>query len=155
MRKEFYALYDMMAGSNKVENMHVFGTVLKEIMEWMIQNKPELAQQWLEKLESVRWNNYLTPKEAEMIVSEMEPQAPWSREQWKSSMQQRGLPLEKEPCYNSCALYVAMNMKMSDSSATLSKYVDSSKIFNMVHDLAVDLLTDKDSVFNIREYFKV
>jgi hypothetical protein len=40
MRKEFYALYNMMANSEKVEFMHVFGKVQKEMMEWFIVNKP-------------------------------------------------------------------------------------------------------------------
>ena len=73
MKKEFYELYDMMAMSHDVENMRTFGNVHKEMMEWMIQNKPDLAQEWIGKLESIKWCNYLTPKEAEKIVSEMVP----------------------------------------------------------------------------------
>ena len=153
MKNEFYALYNMMASSNKVENMHTFGNVHKEMMEWFIQNKPDLAQEWLYKLESIKWKNYLTPKEADKIVADMQPKAPWSREQWKAAMEQHGYPLGKETCYNKCALYVTMNMIMSDSSETLSKYVDSNKMFDAVYELAVDKLTDKDNVFNIRKYF--
>lgn len=44
---------------------------------------------------------------------------------------------------------------MSDSSETLSKYVRKEDIFKAVHDLAVDKLTDKDKVFNIRAYFSL
>lgn len=153
MKKEFYALYNMMANSEKVENMHIFGQVHKEMMDWFIQNKPELAQEWLEKLSSIKWKNYLTPKEAEKIVAGMEPKAPWSRDQWKAAMQQEGYPIEHEPDYNSCALWVAMNMIMSDSSQTLTKYVDGAKMFKIVHDLAVDKLTDHDGKFAIRSYF--
>ena len=155
MRKEFYALYNMMANSQKVENMRVFGTVHKEMMEWMIANKPAEAKEWLDKLESIRWRNYLTPKEAETIVGEMEPKAPWSRDQWKQAMESAGFALEKEPYYNSCSLWVTMNMIMSDSSATLAKYVDNGNMFKLVHDLAVDKLCDKDQVFSIRQYFNV
>ena len=82
----------MMAMSHDVENMRTFGNVHKEMMEWMIQNKPDLAQEWIGKLESIKWCNYLTPKEAEKIVSEMVPKAPWSREAWKNAMQSLGLP---------------------------------------------------------------
>ena len=153
MKKEFNALYDMMAGSNKVEFMHTFGQVHKEMFEWMIANRPQDAQEWLDKLESIRWKNYLTPKEAERIVSKMEPKAPWTREQWKAAMEQHGFALEKEPCFNRCALWVTMNMIMSDSGETLAKYVENDKLFNLVHGLAVDKLTDKDEVFNIRHYF--
>lgn len=48
-----------------------------------------------------------------------------------------------------------MNMVMSDSSATLLKYVGEDELFSVIYDLAVDKLTDKDEVFKIREYFKV
>ena len=153
MKKEFYELYDMMAMSHDVENMRTFGNVHKEMMEWFIQNKPSEAEEWLMKLESIKWKNYLTPKEAERIVAGMEPKAPWTRDQWKSAMQQNGFELQHEPCYNSCALWVTMNMIMSDSSETLGKYVDSASLFKVVHDLAVDKLTDKDGKFCIRKYF--
>lgn len=153
MKKEFESLYNLMANSHEVAYMRTFGNVHKEMMEWMIANKPDLAQEWIWKLEAIKWKNYLTPKEAESIVANMNPRAPWSRDQWKSAMAQHGFDLEKEPCYNSCALWVTMNMIMSDSSETLSKYVDSDNMFKAVYDLAVDKLTDKDSMFDIRRYF--
>lgn len=155
MKKEFQALYNMMANSNKVEFMHTFGTVHKEMMDWFIQNKPELAQEWINKLESIRWKNYLTPKEAEAIVAKMEPKAPWTREQWSQAMQQQGLNMEREPYFNRCALWTVMNMIMSDSSGTVEKYVDADSLFEFIHDLAVDKLCDKDEKFNVRTYFGV
>lgn len=155
MTEKFDSLYGTMATSSNVANMRIFGKVHKEMMTWMIQNKPELAQEWIDKLESINWKNYVTGKEAEKIVSEMEPKAPWTREQWKLAMDQHGFDTEKAPCYNRCALWVTMNMIMSDSSETLSKYVDESNHFKAVHDLAIDKLTDKDGKFNIRTYFNV
>lgn len=155
MRNEFYALYNMMADSHEVGYMRTFGNVHKEMMEWMIANKPEAAQEWIDKLGSIKWKNYLTPKEAERIVSGMNPKAPWSRDTWRQAMEQAGFDLEKEPYYNRCALWVTMNMIMSDSSETLTKYVDNGNLFSLVHDLAVDKLTDKDMAFNIRHYFNV
>ena len=153
MLKEFYALYNLMANSQNVYFMHIFGMVHKEMMEWMIANKPEAAKEWLEKLESIRWKNYLTQKEAEKIVAGMQPRAPWNREVWKNAMQEAGYDIEKEPCFNSCALWVTMNMIMSDSSETLAKYVGNDNLLKVVHDLAVDKLTDKDEVFSVRRYF--
>ena len=155
MRREFNALYSMMADSNDIRFMHTFGQVQKEVMELAIVNKPELAQDWLDKLESIKWGNYLTPKEAQKIIDGMEPTAPWKLDQWQAAMQQYGYPVEKQPHYNRCALWVTMNMIMSDSSETLAKYVDGPKLFRLVHDLAVDKLTDKDKRFDIRDYFKV
>ena len=155
MKQEFNTLYNLMAGQQNVEYMRTFGNVHKEMMDWFIANKPELAQEWIDKLASIRWRNYLTLKEASRIVEKMQPQAPWSRDQWRAAMEQHQLPLDKEPEYNSNALWVAMNMEMSDSSNTLAKYIDKDRLFAAVYDLAVDKLTDKDRVFNIREYFKV
>ena len=155
MKKEFYALYDRMASSKNVSYMRTFGNVHKEMMEWMIANRPNDAMEWIEKLESIRWKNYLTPREAEEIVAVMIPKAPWSREQWKAAMAQHGYDMEHEPCYNQCALWVVMNMLMSDSSATFEKFVDSGDLFQFVHALAVDKLTDKDGIFDVRHYFDV
>ena len=155
MRKEFLALYNMMANSTNVNFMHIFGQVHKEMMEWMIANKPDAAKEWLDKLNSIRWNNYLTPKEAEKIVSEMKPSAPWSREKWQDAMTQHGYKMEEEPYYNSYALWVTMDMIMSDSSETIEKYVGNDKLFNAVHDLAVDKLCDEDKKFSIRHYFSL
>jgi hypothetical protein len=153
MRQEFYALYNMMANSDKVENMHTFGNVQKEMFEWFVANKPELAQEWLWKLSSIKWKNYLTPKEADKIVADMNPKAPWGRDQWRATMEQHGYDLEHEPCYNQYALFVTMEMIMSDSQETLKKYVADDKLFDAVYELAVDKLTDKDMNFNIRHYF--
>lgn len=155
MKNEFAALYEKMANSNEVKNMHVFGEVHKEMMEWMIHNRPTEAQEWIEKLSSIGWNNFLTQREAEKIVSSMNPKAPWSREMWRMTMGQHGLPLAKEPCYNTCALWVTMSMIMSDSSETIRNYIDEDALFKFVHDLAVDKLTDKDEIFNIRDYFNL
>ena len=46
-------------------------------------------------------------------------------------------------------------MVMSDSGSTLKKYVSEENLFDVVYELAVDKLTDKDGVFSIRKYFSV
>ena len=155
MKKEFTTLYDMMADSDNVENMRVFGQVHKEMMDWFINNKSELAQEWLDKLESIKWKNYLTPKEADTIVTNMDPKAPWGFDQWKQAMKQNEFALCEDPDYNMYALWAVMNMIISDSGSTLNKYIDGDNMFKVVYDLAVDKLTDKDGVFNIRKYFSL
>lgn len=155
MKKEFDALYDMMANSNKVENMHTFGQVHKEMMDWFIANKPDLAQEWMEKLQSIKWKNYLTPKEAEKIIKGMNPSAPWSMDQWKTAMKEHGFETSREPYYNQCALFVVMSMKVSDSGDTLAKYIAGDKLFEAVYHLAEDALTDKDGHFSVRKYFNL
>lgn len=155
MRDKYWSLYEYMANSKKPENMKAFGRVMTQMMEDMIYNSPTKAEEYINKLESIKWDNYLTATEAEKIVAAMEPKAPWSREQWRVAMEQHGYLLEEWPCYNRCALYVTMNMIMSDSSATIGKYVASEDLFKLVHDVAVDKLKDADGKFNIRAYFEV
>ena len=155
LKEKYWSLYEYMANSKNPENMKMFGRVMTTMMEDLIQSNPSKAEEYINKLEGVKWKNYLTPAEADKIVSQMEPKAPWSRDQWKAAMDQSGFPLEEWPCYNRCALYVTMNMIMSDSSATLSKFVDNNDLFKVVYALAVDKLKDKDEKFNVRVYFSV
>lgn len=160
--KQAYAeLYGYMANSQDPENMKAFGKVMTKMYGWFVDNKPDKAQEWLEELDAIRWHNYLTPKEAEAIVAKMEPKAPWSREVWRNAMQSLRLKTEDEPCYNSCALWVAMNMIYTDHAETIAENVLNKRLADVpteqivtgVHALALDLLCDKDGVFNIRTYF--
>lgn len=155
LKEKYWSLYEYMANSQKPEYMKAFGRVMTTMMDDMIHNNPSKAEEYINKLESIKWKNYLTPAEADKIVSQMEPKAPWSREQWKDAMEKHGFPLEEWPCYNRCALYVTMNMIMSDSSKTLSNFVQGDNLFKMVYGLAVDKLKDQDEMFNVRVYFYV
>lgn len=155
LREKYQELYSKMASGTNVEKMKLFGRVMGDMMEELIRTQPEKAEEYLERLEAVKWKNYLTHKEAEKIVTGMEPTAPWDFEQWKQAMSQAGLEMEEWPCYNKYALWAAMNMKISDSGETIQKYVNSSNMFKFVHELAIDSLKDRDEVFNIRKYFGV
>lgn len=155
LKEKYHALYQHMVASKKTENMKVFGSVMTAMIDDMITSNPSKAEEYISRLESIKWKNYLTPKEAEKIVEEMNPKAPWSREQWKTAMSQHGYELEHEPCYNPCALWVVMNMLMSNSGSTLPKYVEADNLFAVVHDLAVDQLKDADGKFMVRDYFGV
>lgn len=160
MKQKFDELYNYMATSNNVTYMRVFGNVHKEMMDWFIANKPELAQEWIEKLCSIKWNNYLTAKEAEKIVASMNPKAPWSRDAWKQAMDSLGFVVEEEPYYNSCALWVVMNMVYSDSANSIASIigvplaeVSEEQMIKAVQALSVDKLCDADGRFNVRSYF--
>lgn len=156
LKEKYYELYGYMAQSKDPKNMKTFGHVMNEMFEWFVANKTDAAQSWIEKLESVKWKNYLAPSEADKIVAAMKPQAPWTRDQWNAAMEKSGYEKEEWPCFNKCALYTTMNMIMSDSSNTLSKYMeDEGDLFAFVHDLALDKLHDADGRFSIREYFHV
>lgn len=160
MKQKFDELYNYMASSNKVEYMRAFGIVQHEMMDWMIANKPELAQEWIEKLCAIKWDNYLTTKEAEKIVASMNPKAPWARDVWKQAMDSLGFAKEEEPCYNSCALWVVMNMVYSDSANSIAAIIGhpladipAEQMIKAVHALAVDKLKDADKRFSVRSYF--
>ena len=153
LQEKYLSLYEYMANSKKPENMKAFGRVMTAMMDDMITSNPSKAEEYINKLEAIKWRNYLTPAEADKIVAAMEPKAPWSRDQWKTAMEQKGLQLEEWPFYNRCALYATMNMIMSDSSNTLSKFVNNGDLFKLVYELAVDKLKDTDRRFMIRSYF--
>lgn len=159
MKKKFHELYQLMATSQNVAFMHVFGNVHKEMMEWMIANKPEMAQEWIEKLCSIKWRNYLTRKEAERIVSEMMPKAPWGREPWKAAMERHELSTSEEPYYNDNALFVEMNKMYSDFGETIAELIgkplsaSDSDIITACYKMALKTLKDKDGVYDIRHYF--
>ena len=162
MMSEFSSLYGMMANSGKPEYMHTFGEVMKCMMKDMVALKPDLAQEYLGKLCSIKWNNYLTKKEAMTIVSGMNPKGGWDYAEWEKMMEKLDARMEDTPYYNRYALFVAMNMVFSDSATSIAviagktlEEIPEDELFADVHMLALDKLEDKDGMFDIREYFHV
>ena len=161
IREQYTMLYDYMAQSRDPKNMQVFGHVMTEIMDYLAANKPDVAEDMVQKLESIRWKQYLTPKEAEIIVAKMQPAAPWKRDVWAKAMADLGIPTEEAPCYNTCALWVEMNKQYSDHAETLAQKVwkkplatiPVTDIVPVIHAFALDVLKDKDGVYDIRSYF--
>lgn len=151
----------MMAQSQNPKNMKVFGNVMSEMMDVMIQKMPTEAEEMIDKLEAIKWKQYLTPKEAEMIVSKMDPKGPWSRETWKNTIESFGLPLEEQPHYNRCALWVEMNKIYSDFGDNIAELLGKplsptdKDIITACYKMALKNLKDKDGVYNIRKYFGV
>ena len=156
---EFNRLYTKMTTSNEPKYMQVFGETMKCMMEDMVNWRPDVAQDYLDKLEAINWNNYLSKKEAVTIVNNMNPQGGWDISEWETMMESQGICMEEEPYYNKWAMYVAMNMIYSDSSNTITKIVgktlSNEELFEAIHLLALDKLKDKDGMFNIRSYFHV
>lgn len=155
MMKKYDRLYERMATSGKIENMKLFGKVEREAMLLLAKNIPDKAQELIERLCAVEWDNYLTEREAEEITSKMEPQRPWPREQWKTMLEQHGYKFDEEPYYNRWALYTTMCMIYSDDIESLKHFANGVDMFEFIHALALNKLKDKDRVYNVREYFKV
>ncbi len=161
LKEKYSELYSMMAQSQNPKNMKVFGNVMTEMMDVMIQKMPTEAEEMIDKLEAIKWRQYLTPREAETIVSKMDPKGPWSREAWKSTMESFGLPLEEQPAYNRCALWVEMNKIYSDFGENIAELIGKTlsptdkDIIAACYKMALKNLKDKDGVYNIRKYFGV
>lgn len=159
LKDRYTGLYDYMAASRDPKNMKAFGCVTTSMMDWLIANKPDVAEEMIDKLEAIKWRQYLTPKEAEKIVAGMNPSGPWSRDTWKKTMESFGLPLEDVPYYNRCALWVEMNKMYSDFgeeiAALLGKPLTPTDkdIISACYKMALKTLRDKDGVYNIRSYF--
>jgi len=159
MKERYSELYDYMASSGDPKNMKAFGCVMTEMMDVMIQRMPDTAEEMIDKLEGIKWRQYLTPKEAQRIVDGMDPKGPWTREAWKTAMASLGLPLEEYPCFNRCSLWVEMNKVYSDFgdeiASLLGKPLSPSDkdIITACYKMALKNLKDKDGVYNIRKYF--
>ena len=162
MKEEFLKLYDYIVNSEDHEKMHVLGQVVKSMMNRFIESYPQWAREYLDTLQAVMWHNYVTPKEAEQIVSNMMPKPQWNHTAWEGMMTNLGLPQEEEPYYNKCALFVTMSMISSDSGETImaemnvnNASLDRDALFKFIYKLALDKLKDKDHMFNLRNYFKL
>ena len=158
LKERYDALYDYMSDSKDPKNMKAFGCVMTEIMDWLIANKPDVAEEMIDQLESIKWKQYLTPKEAQKIIDGMDPKAPWPRDTWKTAMQSFGLPLEDAPYYNRCALWVEMNKIYSDFGEEIASLLgkplnpNDKDIISACYKLALKNLLDKDGVYDIRKY---
>ncbi len=162
MMPKFDRLYNKMSSSSNSKYMHIFGNTMRCMMEDIVEWKPEVAKEYLDKLEAINWSNYLSKKEAVAIVDSMKPKGGWDISEWETVMKSQNLCNAEEPCYNKWAMYVAMNMVYSDSSNTIAKItghtladMPKEKMLEAVHLLALDKLKDSDGMFDIRVYFHV
>lgn len=155
LKENYDKLFASMASSTDISKMKTFGKVSNDVMYWLINNYPDLAKGFIDRLQSVGWHNYLSEDEAMTIVENMEPKPDYSFDAFKKFLADNSYQSENEPYYNEYALYVTMCMIMSDSKQTIEKYVNGSDIYKLVYDLAIDKLTDKDKMFSIRSYFKL
>lgn len=161
LKEKYYELYNYMAQSKNPENMKIFGGVMTSMVMDMIASSPSKAEECIDRLEAVKWKNYLTSKEAQKIVDGMVPKAPWSRDAWKNAMTQFELATEEEPYYNSCALWTEMNKMYSDFGDEIAALIGKplsptdNDIISATYKMALKTLKDRDEHYNIRKYFDV
>lgn len=156
--RKFDELYAIMSRSTDVADMKLFGKVMREAVDYLAANSPKKAEELVNKLCAIKWDNYLTQEEAEKIVKEMNPSVNWTETEVFGALANKGYKKEEEPYYNSHALYAAICMKCSDNGETLKEKVLSKMdsrfdLFEICYWLALDSLKDKDGVFRIRKYF--
>lgn len=149
-----------MVSSKDVSKMQVFGNVERWAFGAIAAMQPRIAEQWIGKLEAIRWDNYLSPMEAEHIVASFINQdgsrgPKWSLAQFEVFLKTRGVEPECAPYYNKCALWVTMNMLYSDHARSVMKYLHEEDIANFFYETAVEKLKDPDRTRFIREYFNV
>ena len=161
IQEKLDALFEMLKTPRKDSTIDIFKTAVREMMDFVYQRDPSMVQTWLDDLGAVEWQNYITRKEAEAIISKMVPAAPWKYDVWQAAMTKLGIPMEEEPYYNACALWCEMNKQYSDHAQSLADKVwkkplstiSAEDIVPAIHALAIDVLRDKDGIYNIRSYF--
>ena len=158
--RRYDELYSDMATARDPKKMMTFGEAEKWMFHSLAERHPEMAEKWLSRLESGRWNNYLSRSEAEEIASNLVNQdgsrgAHWNFETFKSAVESLGGKISEEPYYNCWALWAVMNMLYSDHHRSVSSYIPRDKEPYFFYAMAVEKLKDVDRPKFVRWYFDV
>lgn len=168
LKERYKHLYDAMKQSRSVENMQVFGRADNYFFDWHAENNPSMAKKWLEMLEPVVWNNYLSADQAQelaaLIVNQDGTKGPhWSMEIFFSVVPKLGGAIEDEPYYNRYALWLVANAHYSDFAKSTSEdmgyqtvdEVPPEKMALSMYKKAVESLKDVDRSHYIQNYYHV
>ena len=162
LKDKYNELYQMMSVSKNVSHMRTFGTVTSQMMYWFIENKPEIAENYIEMLCSIKWKQYVTRNEANTICSSMRPSMGWDYDLWARVHEAHKLEIERDFMFNRYALFTVMNSIHSDNGSVVSELmglgpVDTNNIdyIKAIHKMAINLLCDVDGRYNIRDYYKL
>ena len=158
-QEKYDELYAIMANSADPAKMHIFGEAEKWAFEQMNRTNPDMAKKWLDRIEAVKWDNYLCEASAMAIVSKFVNQdgtmgAKWNYQQVMDAVRAAGGNESEQPYYNSWALFVVMNWIASNSWKTLSTLTTEDKMPGVVYALALDYLKDPDEPHFIQRYWK-
>lgn len=137
--------------------------LLVKALDHIAESNPDMVGHWIKlAVNESRYNNFLTEEEAGDIVGGFKNDngttgPTWTFHEIKNAVLKNGLKLEDEPYFNEYALFVAINMFMSDHYKTLVKWHGSNemKLFEICYDLACGQLRDPDRPNWVREYFHV
>ncbi|MBQ7899378.1 MAG: hypothetical protein IJ307_05945 [Bacteroidales bacterium] len=168
MKDRFKHLYDVMKDSNDVDKMKIFGCASHKMFNKMAMANPAIAKEWIDMLEPIVWNNYLTEEMAEQIaqklVNQDQSKGPlWSMDTFFSVVPKLGGKIEDEPYYNKYALWLVANAHYSDFAQSTSEdmgyttisEVPGEKMALSMYKKAVESLKDIDRSHYIADYYHV
>ena len=158
--ERYEELYEDMATSNNKDKMIAFGDAERWAFKRIVKENPELARCWLDKLEAMNWNNFLSKHDAEKIADSLINQngvkgPHWGYETFKNAVESLGGKVTENPYYNCYALWVAANMLYSDHYNSAKEYVPESDMPKYFYTMAVEKLKDIDRHKFIREYYAI
>lgn len=168
LKTRYAYLYDLVMSSKSVEKMVIFGNAEHYVFDKLASSSPSMAKEWLEMLEAVCWNNYLSESQAEYIANKIINQdgshGPyWSMETFFNVVPKLGGKLEEEPYYNRHALWLVANAHFSDFAKSTSEDlgyqsisdVPAEKMALSMYKKAVESLKDADRKHYITDYYHV
>jgi len=158
-QEKYDELYAIMANSKDPAKMKIFGEAEKWMFDQINRSNPDMAKKWLDRIEAVKWHNYLCESSAMAIVAKFVNQdgtagPKWQYQQVMDAVKAAGGNESEQPYYNSWALFVVMNWIASNSWKTLSKLTTEDKMPGVIYSLALDYLKDPDEPHFIQRYWK-
>ena len=159
-KDRYNELYRLMASSNEVESMMIFGKAEQWAFARMAELSAEDAIKWVDKLESTQWLNYITRDEADAILGSIVNQdgtkgPHWDLQTVKDFINSAGGDIEEEPYYNCYAMWVTMNTLYSDHAISIAEFVSEEQIPSIIYKMSVEKLKDRDRKRFVRKYFEL
>lgn len=166
--KKYDELYNNMAMSKDVKRMRAFGEAEMWAYHQVAEHHPEVAKEWLERIKSNMWNNYLSEEQARELAAKIVNQdgsmgPKWTMDMFTTAVIKLGGKMEDEPYYNRWALWLVANAHYSDfakSTAEDMGYrsvidVPSERMALSMYRKAVESLKDIDRPHYIKNYYHV
>lgn len=167
-KEEIFEKFDCIAAEvmqeKDAEDIAVTFATFRKTLERLSVHCPKDASDIFECYEgTLRYYNFLTEDEAEVVVSRLINQDGSRGPRWRNAnelwnmVQQNNGAIECKPHYNKLALYATMNYFASNQSANLMKWAGDSRdrYFEMCYDFAVTQLKDKDDLNWARRTFSL
>lgn len=143
MQSRFEELVAKITASKDPDKMRILMYADAWGFKQMAAMQPKMAQKWLDKIEASEWHNYLSPEEAELVVSGFVNQngtkgPKWPMPQFEAAVTAFGGQMQDAPYYNKYAL---------------SEVVSEADMPKVVYKMAVEKLKDPDRTRFVRPYF--